>query len=209
MKSMFFVLMLVLVGCGTQQRFAPNDSVPYPIEMALFPVLSDPPEDDVVLTVLFYIGHEGQVLDVALAQPGVSPTWDAAAIDSMKTWRFTNPPRYDDSDGVWVRRSVKVQFEEPYVLDLVTLKMDTQEIADSVFSTLRYRSRFIDLFEDSSNHNFNYAYSLERGVNVGRYPDYVRTELRKLRINSYTRPIQIDHNFVIIQRVDTLANHIQ
>ncbi len=209
MRSILIPMMLLLVGCASNQRNTPDSSVPYPIKMALFPALEEIPNEDITLTVLFNLDSKGHVVDVAMVGPGLNPAWNAAALDSMRKWQFSTPPSIYGNADIWIRRGVKVQFEEPVFMDLVSLTIPDKTIADSVYATLRYRSRLIDLFEDHSKHDFAYSYIVERDFNIGRYPDHVRNELRKLRINSYTKPIQLDQYYVIFQRLDTLSNHIQ
>jgi hypothetical protein len=208
MKFMFFIALIVVIGCSSQRNNF-DQSVPYPVKMALFPALAEAPKKDFSLTVLFYLNQDGNVLDVALAGDGISPEWDAAAIDSMRKWVFSKPSQIDNQEGIWVRRTVKVQFEDTVIMNLVSVSIPNESVADSVYATLTYRSKLEELFEDPTKHAFPYTYSAVYDQNLGVYPDHVRNELKKLRIFNYTKPIKLDSYYVIYQRLDTLNYTIQ
>lgn len=208
MRSLLIIALLVVIGCSSS-RTNFDQSTPYPVKMALFPVLAEAPDEDVTLSVLFYLDKDGDVLDVALASEGISPDWNAAAIDSMKKWTFTKPPQNLVDEGIWVRRSVKVFFEDPIIMNLASIAIPDATTADSVYATLNYRSKLEELFTDSSKHNFPYTMEVEYDQNLGVYPDHVRNELKKLRIYTYTKPLKLDNYYVIYQRLDTLRTNIQ
>lgn len=207
MRSLLFIALLIIVGCSSSRNF--DQSAPYPVKMALFPVVEDAPKDDLTLTVLFYLDKEGGVMDAALASEGLTPEWNAAAIDSMKKWVFSKPPQNLAENGVWVRRSVKVFFDEPVVMNLVSIAIPDVAVADSVYATLNYRSKLDELFRDSSRHVFPYTMTVEYDQNLGVYPDHIRNELKKLRLYTYTKPLKLDNYYVIYQRLDSVRTAIQ
>lgn len=177
--------------------------------MALFPLVEDVPKKDLTLTVLFYLDKDGGVMDAALASDGLSQEWNAAAIDSMKKWKFSKPPQNLTTNGVWVRRSVRVYFEEPVIMNLVSIAIPDSALADSVYASLNYRSKLNELFRDPSRHSFPFTITIEYDQNLGVYPDHVRNELKKLRLYTYTKPLKLDNYYVIYQRLDSLKTTIQ
>jgi hypothetical protein len=200
---LYFISIILLGGCATPS-IAPDESIPYPVSMALFPILDGNISiEEVTVNALFYVLADGTVEEVALTDHVISPEWDAAAIDSMKKWKFSKLPSNMDPDGIWLRRVIKVQFEEPNIMDLVFITLDDSTVADSLYSTFNSRSNFIRLFEQSDIHKFTYEFGIERDQNIAKYPEHVRLELRKLKINNYTRPIRLNNRFLIFQRIET------
>jgi hypothetical protein len=202
-KLAFYIVIIVLLGGCVTQKKTPDESIPYPISMALFPILSDEiAVDEVIVTALFYVLADGSVDEVVLTNQIINPEWDAAAVDSMKKWQFSRLPSNMDPDGIWLRRVIKVQFEEPNIMDLAFITLDDSTVADSLYSTLNLRSNFIRLFDQSISHPFMYEFEIIRVQNIAKYPEHVRLELRKLKINNYTKPIRLNNQFLIFQRVE-------
>lgn len=207
MRNFLLFSILIVAGCSSRGVIGPDPSIPYPVTMALFPVLEEPGAlDNIMLDVLFYVRHDGIVEDVALAKPAISSSWDAAAIDSMKKWVFTRPPSHLTENGIWLRRTVKVEFEEPMIMDLVALYVNDEAVADSLFRRFHWRTDLQRDFADPGAHDFSYQVQVERDINISRYPDHVRNELKKLKINGYTRPIRVDRQYVIFQRLERKAD---
>ncbi len=208
MRSLIIIALLVVFGCSSS-RTNFDESAPYPVKMALFPLIADAPDEDIILSVLFYLDKQGEVLDVALASEGITPEWNAAAIDSMRKWTFSKPPQNLVDEGIWVRRSVRVFFDDPVIMNLASITIPEAAMADSVYAALTYRSKLDELFTDSSKHNFPYTLEVQYDQNLGVYPDHIRNELKKLRLNTYTKPLKLDNYYVIYQRIDTLKSTIQ
>lgn len=201
-KLAFYSIFIILLGGCVAQKSPPNESIPYPISMALFPVLGDEiAVDEVIVTALFYVLADGKVDEVVLTNQIINPEWDAAAVDSMKKWQFSRLPSNMDTEGIWLRRVIKVQFEEPNVMDLAYITINDSTVADSLYTTLNSRSNFIRLFDQSVSHPFSYEFEIERDQNIAKYPEHVRLELRKLKINNYTKPIRLNNQFLIFQRI--------
>lgn len=199
----YSIPLLLISGC-ISQRTIPDENIPYPVTMALFPVLEDSKGvNEVTITALFYILPDGTVDDVAITGPILNPEWDSAAIDSMKRWHFSKLPQGMNQEGAWLRRIVKVHFEEPTVMDLVILAVNDPQIADSLYAGLGSRSNLKRLFGVVENHDFTYKLTVENNQNIAKYPEHVRLELRKLRINNYTKPIRLNDQYLIFQRVET------
>jgi len=207
MRPLTLIALLMVIGCSSSRTHF-DASAPYPIKMALFPVIAEAPDEEVTLSVLFYLNKDGKVLDVSLASEGISPEWNAAAVDSMRKWTFSKPPQPFKDEGMWVRRSVKVFFEDPIIMNIARIAIPNAAQADSVYATLTYRSKLVDLFKDASKHHFPYTLEIEYDQNLGVYPDHIRNELKKLRIYTYTRPLKLDTDYVIFQRLDSLHSSI-
>jgi hypothetical protein len=201
---LYFLSIILLVGCATQKS-EPDESIPYPVSMSLFPVLGDTIEiDEVIVSALFYVLPDGTVEDVALTDRIISPEWDAMAVDSMKKWKFSKLPASSDPNGIWLRRVIKVQFEEPTIMDLAYIRVDELAVADSLYSTFTSRSNFSQIFDRNSFHPFPYTFEIERDQNISRFPEHVRLELRKLKINNYTKPIRLNNQYLIFQRIESV-----
>jgi TonB family protein len=203
MKNIIVIMLILFAGCcGGRQTVIPEDT-PDVISMTSLPPqgagLHDVP---LRLNVYFHLLTDGSVADVNLQSTSGDPVWDAAAIDSMKQWRFTPLAPGSPSGGRWIRRTILVQIQEPIVLTLGELVVDSKEEADSLYAQLRRGVNFFTLAKRTEEGETTEIGRFIGDVDIARFPEQVRSEVRKLRVNSFTQPIRVGNMYVIYQRFE-------
>jgi hypothetical protein len=128
------------------------------------------------------------------------PQWDAAAVDSMKLWRFAAALHDSSASDRWLRYTLVVGIQEPIMMNLGELVVSNQKEADSLYLLLQTGIVFDTLARHVREGSTDEAGRYIGTVDIARYPRHVRDELRKLAESNCTHPIRVGHNFVIYKR---------
>ncbi len=190
---------MLLAGCAITREISVDQ--PELISMSSLP--PTPPSSTITqlrLNVLFHILRDGTVADARILGSSGYPLWDAAAVDSMKQWRFA--PALDDTSptGWWMRYTLVVGIQEPIMMNLGELVMSNQGEADSVYQLLQSGVVFDTLARHVREGSAIDAVRYIGIVDIARYPGHVRDELRKLAEGSFTHPVRVGHNYIIYKR---------
>lgn len=186
----------------------PEPGPSYPQLVSLSPMPELP--DDVLeleMNVIFHIAQDGTVKHLKILNSSGYQDWDKAAADSMKNWRFVTL----EEDSLWIRRTVKAQFEEERIFNLGEIIASDKQTADSLYTALREGHSFNDILNNIQNNELLHteARILEQ-MPISMYPQNVREKLRKLHEGDYTKPIQVGDRYIIYKRLknnNSLAVH--
>lgn len=207
MRYLFIIVMLLISGCTTLPERVEIRKAPEVISMTSLPPMTElstlvKPE----IVVIFLIQNDGSVDDVKLLESSGDPEWDSAAADSLKKWRFTAPSDDVDINGRWIRYRIRIEVEDPAYLNIGEIITSSKEEADSLYQLIRAGTDFIALVRELREETKIEAVIDPRLVNIARYPEHVRKQLRNLRINHYTRPVKVGDNYIIYKRFDDYRN---
>jgi TonB family protein len=190
---------MMLAGCGVTQQI-PFEQPELISMSALPPAPAHSYVNQLKLNVLFRVLKDGTVTDVRILGTSGESKWDAAAIDSMKQWRFATA--FDDTStaGRWIRYTLVVGIQEPMVMNLGELVLSTQAEADSLYHLLETGIAFDTLARHVRKGSADEAGRYLGMIDIARYPGHVRDELRTLAESNFTHPIRVGHNYVIYKR---------
>jgi TonB family protein len=192
---------LLFVGCSASR---PAEGPPPQLELISVTSLPTLPTmfsaGGLKLNVMFRVVNSGDVAEVKFVTSSGDPEWDQAAVDSMKQWRFTSWVPDGLPAECWVRNTCVVQIQEPCILTLGQLSAPTKEEADSLYALLEGGTDF-DLLAKELRPGTTEKYGSYLGtMDISRYPQQVRVELRKLGVNGFTPPIRVGSNYMIYKR---------
>jgi len=156
---------------------------------------------DMILDAVFRVQTDGTIIGVDLVRASGDPAWDQAAVDSMMHWRFTPIPYVDPGETLLVRSRVIVRLENPSVMSLGMLVLTTQAEADSMYALLLRGASFDSLAASVRWNNGEKRGRSTGSIDIGRYPQHVRAELRRLSVNEFTEPLRLGAEYVIWKRL--------
>ncbi|MEX2640716.1 MAG: hypothetical protein WD266_08500 [Balneolales bacterium] len=198
--ALVLISAILLWSCSTFERV--NTAQPEFVEVSALPFPESKPTDvELKLNVQFYVLNDGSIEEVRiLPYEGQDQDWDTLAITRMKRWRFSELGDEHADGGLWVRRAIVIKPEEEIILTLGQLRALNREEADSLHALLGGGTPFHDLANEHSPEDSGESEWFLGHVSVSKYPEYIRDELRKLRVNSYTRPLRYRGQHVIFKR---------
>lgn len=200
---LFLIIILFIWGCSPPPERTGIPMAPEIISMTSLPPLTEDSQlKKPELPVIFLIKDDGTVEDVKLLATSGNPDWDNAVIDSLKKWRFTPPIDDIDINGRWIRYRIRIEIEEPVFMNLGEIVAFSKDEADSLYLLLRKKTDFIDLAGHIREGTTETIGNIIGTVNIARFPEHVRKELRKLRVNQYTQPVRIGDTYIIYKRFD-------
>jgi TonB family protein len=194
-------LLLFLAGCTGVQML--DTAVPRQELMSVSSVPAFAPggfSGHLKLKAMFRVLSDGTVAEVVLLNSSGSSEWDSAAVDSMKQWRFTTLLNNDDSLGHWIRYSLVVITEEPMVMVLGEIAIAGKQKADSLYALLASGVEFDSMAKQIGTGSPSAQCRFLGETGIARFPQSVRDELRKLRMNDFTRPLKRGDSYVIYMR---------
>lgn len=199
-RNLFSLILIIgifsifIANCATQRG---QHRVVERTELPIFE--ADMEVEELILTVVFHINEEGEVKDVRLETSSGDREWDKMAVDSLKQWRFAEPPT--NSDEMVVRRDVRMEILSSEVMNLGKLIAHDEAEANVLYNRLRAGIRFEQLIEQASEGSSlgKAGYILE-GVDTIEYPARISKILLELDVGSYSRPVLVDGDYVIFKR---------
>lgn len=188
------VLSILVTQCATQgEQYKVDERTELPVFQA------DMEVDELILTVVFQVNAEGEVKDVRLESTSGDSEWDAMAVDSLKQWRFADPPT--DNDLVAIRRDVRMEILTSEEMNLGKLFAHDEEEANVLYNRLRAGISFEQMIRQASEGSSpgKDGYFLE-GVNTIDYPTRISKVLSELDVGDYSRPVSLEGDYVIFKR---------
>lgn len=193
-------LFLVVGGCSTSREateYTPPAlllQTPLPAFPPLHPLLKN-------ISVALHIDSTGTVTAVKFLKGSLNPSWDSAAAQQIKMWRFT-PALYEGKPiTTWYRYQFSLVFTEPRTILLAEILCETKEVADSVYSLLQQSANFSEMAKRFSLADSRYNGGFLGEVNIYSYPKAVWSILEKLQPEEITPPIQRGQYYVIFKRL--------
>jgi TonB family protein len=203
MHRLLAMALVLLAGCaGSRDSITPAEAARI-LSLTTLPPLSSPSAaEGIRIDVKFLVRPDGTVSDVRLLSSGGSPEWDRAAADSMRRWTFALHDADSSMQPIWVRTSIIVQVQQPVILTLAELTAKTRQEADSLYALLSSGVAFEQLVRERSGNEAPRCTWFLGSVNIARYPARIREALERLRVNEFTRPLQIDSRYAMFLRLE-------
>ncbi len=195
------VTLLLFLGCAaTQHTDVPSPQQELVAMTPLPPLSSISLLSGLKLNAMFRLQNDGSVAEIKLLRSSGDPHWDALAIDSMKQWRFTTLPRETAPVDHWIRFAIVVQIQEQIVMTLGELVSPNPQEADSLYVLLQNGAQFDSLARRARHGISSRTDWFFESVNIAKYPQHIREQLTKLRVNGFTLPLRVGTNYVIYKR---------
>jgi TonB family protein len=203
MKRSFVVAILILLsGCKSLELPEAPETLPQLVYQAPLPPW---PESSLLrelrLDLEIYVGTDGLVRDAVLITPTVFSEWNRRALEEVRKWRFSPAMARGKPVPLWIRQTVRVQFEQPMVMVLAEIAVSEAALADSLHRLLESGVPF-----DTLARRFSVAASRELGgvlgeIDVRTLPNEVRRELVKLQEGEFSEPLVLGQRYVIYKRL--------
>ena len=194
----------ILSGCSSVQQTANNHA---PVLLVQYPFPSIPAsiiKDDYLLIADLLILEDGSVSDVKLTNKSGSKEWDALAVATIKTWKYSPLKIEDKPTSCWVHQKMRVSIAEPVMYSLAAILCTSSEQADSVYRHLVKGREIADVAKDFSAMPMT-GNQYELGdIDIYQYPEFIRQNLRSLSEGEYTKPIKYDETYIIFKRIKKL-----
>lgn len=200
----FFVVaaIVLLASCKSLELPETPETLPqlvYQVPLPPWPVSTT--HRELSLDLKIYVGTDGVVRDAVLMTPTVFREWDKQALQEVRKWRFSPAMARGKPIPLWIRQTVRVQFEEPLLMVLAEIAVTEAALADSLYDLLESGVSF-----DTLAKRFSVAASREQGglvgeIDVRTFPSDVRRELVKLREGRFSEPLVLGQQYVIYKRL--------
>ncbi len=205
------ILPICLLACSTS-REAKSDVPVQLIEKTMLPDFEDsahPVRNR--LKVMIRLNPDGSVDEARILNPVDYPEWNAAAIDSIKKWRFAllSPEEYPE--GVVFQCSIKIELIlESEIVTTGELWFDSRAKADSVYDQLRAGRDFFDFVTSLQLDESLEVVFYQRTMEVGNYPRQARKVVDRLRAEDFSKPVRIGSHYVIYRKMEepVVHNHL-
>jgi hypothetical protein len=199
--SAIIICLGILSGCSSVQQITNNHA---PVLLVQYPFPAIPASicnSDYLLVADMLILKDGSVSDVKLMNTGVSKEWDAIAVSTIKTWKYSPLKMDDKPTSCWVHQKMKIRIAEPLIFSLAAVLCSTSEQADSVYIYLINGRNFKEIAKDFSALPVQGDLFELGDVDIYQYPDFIRYKLLNLSEGEYTKPLKFDDSYIIFQRV--------
>lgn len=201
MRIYLLLLFIFIYGCAAKIETPTDRVAPRIVSLTSLPPLSTTGHTgQSEFKAFFYILPDGSVEEIRLEKSSGDAYWDAAVVDSMKQWRFTPLPADSHLRGQWVEYKIRIILEEPVWRQLGELVVHTKNEADSLYTLLMEGADFFAIARQKRNSTNKEIGKYLGTVDILRYPEHVRNELRKLRTGQCTAPIPVGNHYVIYKR---------
>ncbi len=201
MRIYLLLLFIFIYGCAATIETLPDRVAPRIVSLTSLPPLTTPGHTgQTEFKAFFYILPDGSVEEIRLEKSSGDASWDSAAIDSMKQWCFTSLPADTHPRGQWVEYTIRIMVEDPIWRQLGELVAHTKSEADSLYMLIREGADFYAIAHQKRKDTNDEIGRYLGTVDILRYPEHVRNELRKLRAGQCTAPIPVGNHYVIYKR---------
>ncbi|MBM4160280.1 MAG: TonB family protein [Ignavibacteria bacterium] len=201
-RFLVVVVVVLLGGCKSLELPESPETLPqliYQAPLPPWPVSSTGREINLDLKI--FVHSDGTVRDAVLMRPTGFRNWDAQALQEVRRWRFSPAMARGKPVPLWIRQSVRIQFEPPLYMALAEIVVNETSLADSILNLLDSGESF-----ESLARRFSVADSRERGGNLGKvdirtYPAHIRRELADLREGRWSELLPLGQRYVIYKRL--------
>ena len=208
-KAIVLAVLLLVLGCAVSEEAGVFTQRQELVRMSLLPPLVFPASaEGARLRVLFRVLSDGTVAEVRILKSSGDSRWDASAVDSMKRWRFSTIPNDTVPGGRLFHYQLVVHVETPVVMTLGELIAAREQEADSLYVLLKSGVAFDSIMKRVHIGTFGERGRFLGSVNIATYPEQIRDELRTLRVNDFTRPLRLGHDYVIYLRFEDDGSRI-
>ncbi len=147
------------------------------------------------------VDKNGSVRDVALQNSSGSLSWDSAAANAIRQWKYS-PARYEEKPvSIWLQQTAIVKFSDPQYILLAEIVFNNAATADSAFALLERGADFSEIVQKYSiapSRSNNGSLGV---VNVQIFPQQIKTILLKLKTGTHTAPLKQGEQFTIYKHL--------
>ena len=196
-----FAALLLLSGCvATQEMEAPHQVL---VKVSSLPAYSTQVSfADLHTRVAFRVLGDGTIAEVHVLESAADQKWNAMAVEMMKQWRFSAATGGTEPDGRWIQYALVIHTEDQVMMTLGEIVTSSKEEADSLYNLLDNEVPFASIAKQFTGASPEDRATFLGKVDIATYPQYVRDELRPLRLNHFTRPIRLGNSYVIYFRFE-------
>ncbi len=158
--------------------------------------------------VMIRVKPDGSVEEARNMNPIINAEWDAAAIDSIKKWRFTSFSSEDFPDGVVLQFPIKIEMiHESEIVTTGELWFASRAKADSIYDQLRAGRDFFDFVTSLQlDESIDVAF-YQRTMEVGNYPRQAQKVVDRLRAEDFSKPVRVRDHYVIYRKMEEPVAH--
>jgi len=189
------------IGCFPIQQISESDA-PQLLFQSPLPALPTSIEklpSEISLAV--FVLENGTVEQVRFSKSSGSNEWDSLAVSAIKQWRFS-PARLNSKPfSTWYHLRAPLHYASPLLFSLAEILCVTKEIADSIYEALDQGKEFSKLAKQYSIDTSRDNHGIIGEVDVYCYPENIRSTLKGLDIEDYTKPLLYGNHYVIFKRI--------
>ena len=153
------------------------------------------------LTFKIHIAADGTVNDAIIESPTGSKEWDSLALEQVRKWRYSPALMNGRPTALWLRQTIRVNFDKPVLMAIADLTCPDRETADSLYALLKKGAPF-----DSLARLYSISDSRSRGGVVGEMdihtlPVHISREIAVLHPGEISKPLKLGRTFVIYKRL--------
>ncbi len=148
-----------------------------------------------------FVSEDGAVHDVELMNSSGYLSWDSAAANAIRLWKYS-PAKYDGKPvSIWLRQTAIVQFSDPFYVLLGEIIFTDEETADSAFALLETGVNFSEIVQKYSIASSRSSNGSIGTVNVQIFPEQIKKALLRLERGDYTAPLKYGEQYAIFKRL--------
>jgi TonB family protein len=153
------------------------------------------------ISLAVFVQVNGTVEQVRISKSSGSNEWDSLAVMTIKQWRFSPARMNGKPYSTWFHMRAPLHYASPLPLSLAEILCATKETADSIYEALEQGQEFSKLAKQYSNDTSRENPGVLGEVDVYCFPENIRTALKGLDIEDYTKPILYGDSYVIFKRI--------
>lgn len=203
MKAPVILLVfLITSGCAlfqpeetkiVQPKLLKQSSLP-PIRAAIY-------SDNFEFSCELLIDEKGNVERAKLLTKSGDADWDSLTTLSLYGWKFSPALANDIPVKQLIRRRIKVVFEQPELVPLAEIQLDSYKEADSVYNALLEGASF-----EAMVMKYSVSPTKQKGgelgnVDIKQYSKDISRVLRNLKDGEFTGPLAFGDRYVIFKKV--------
>jgi TonB family protein len=189
------------IGCFPMQQTTESDTPqllfqsPLP---ALPPAVEKLPSE---ITLAMHVLENGTVEQVRFSKSSGSIEWDSLAVTVIKQWRFSPARMNNKPFSTWFHMRAPLHYASPLVFSLAEILCDAKETADSMYDALGQGQDFGTLAKQYSIDTSRENHGIIGEMDVYCYPESIRSNLKDLDVEEYTKPLPYGTRYVIFKRI--------
>jgi len=201
-KTNILFCLLFLSGCSIFQHEESTIIQPKLLQQSPLPTINQSIyKDRFEFDCNLLINEKGEVETAKLLKGSGDAIWDSLAALSLLTWKFSPAILNGNPTKVMVRRKFIVVYEQPKVITLAEIQIESGGLADSVFEALLIGADFTELVMKHSISPSRDNNGYLGNVNIHLYSKEIGNVLSKLKEGEFTEPLKYGERFIIFKRV--------
>ena len=201
MRTISIILFALLAGCTSIKESFESSAPQLLLQHPLPPLPESFSAPSVPLNLALYIQTDGSVEKIILIKGSGIASWDSAALNIIKQWRFSPARLNDQPISTWYYISTILRPAIPIYMTLAEIQCTTLAQVDSTYEQLTSGKQLTELTTPCCIDTVQGTVPGIATVNVYQYPEKIRNILVKLNVNEFSHPIPYGDRFIIFQRL--------